>query len=401
MRRFIALCTLAAAASFTVYAGDAAAAPLKCVSNDVNAGPAVVSDAVSSNDPVQKGHLYVGGAGAPATPSTCAAPKAAPAVVDPAADFHYKAHAFKNRSTAAACVEVRYVFSGSAAGTGVHETTAYLGAFDANNPAANYLADSGHNDGGPDVRVFSFTVPAMNDFTLVTTWSGPATPGYEPKYDLYVANCGQMVLTSIAPNAGPITGGQNVTISGSGFEGAAPAVTIGVATTNVVVVDDATLIATTAANAAGTYDVTATSGATVATLAQAYTYGGAVVDAGADAGDAGADAGDAGLDAGDAGRDASTGGPTTGGPTNGSSGGTTNTDSGVAADAGDGDDDDVDAGKDGGTKRVSGTSKKKPATTEEYECACNEVGRGTTPGLGAFATLALGILAVLRIRKRR
>lgn len=396
MRRFIALCTLAAAASLTAYAGDAAAAPLKCVSNDVNAGPAVVSDVVTADAPIQKGHLRV--AGAPAISSTCAAPTAAPAVVEPAATFNYKAHTFKNRSNGAACVEVRYVFTASAAGSGLHETTAYLGAFDSANPAANYLGDSGRNEGGPDVRVFSVTVPALSDFTLVTTWAGPATPGYEPKYDLYVAGCGQMVVTGIAPNAGPVTGGQNVTISGSGFEGAAPAVSIGAAaTSNVVVVDDSTVIATTAANAAGTYDVTATSGAVSAMLPQSYTYGAAVTDAGADAA-----LPDGGLDGGG---DAATGGPTQGGPTQGSSssGGTTNTDSGVAADGGDDDgDDDVDATTgDGGAKKVGGTIKKKNGGEEELVCACNEVGKGTTPGLGAFATMALGILAVLRIKKRR
>lgn len=396
MRRFIALCTLAAAASFTAYAGDADAAPLKCVSNDVNAGPAVLSDVVTADSPIQNGHLRAPGASVAS--STCAAPSAVPAVLEPAATFPYKAHVFKNRSNASACVEARFVFTASTAGTGFHETAAYLGAFNPANPAANYLADSGRNEGGPDVNVFSFTVPAMAEFTLVTTWAGPTTPGYEPKYDLYVANCGQMAVSSITPNAGPVEGGQNVTISGSGFEGAAPTVTLGVAATNVVVVDDNTLIATTGANVAGIYDVVAASGAVSAMLPQAYTYGAvAIADAGTDAA-----LPDGGLDAG---RDASTGGPTQGGPTSGSSssGGTTDTDSGVAGDAG-GDDGDDDGGAttgDGGAKKVGGTIKKKTGGDEELVCACNEVGKGTTPGLGAFATMALGILAVLRIRKRR
>ena len=46
MRRFIAGCTLATAA----WATPATAAPLKCVSNDVNVGPAVVSDSVLATD---------------------------------------------------------------------------------------------------------------------------------------------------------------------------------------------------------------------------------------------------------------------------------------------------------------------------------------------------------------
>ena len=400
MRRFIAVCTLAAAASVTAYAGDAAAAPLKCVSNDVNVGPAAVTASVMGTDPVQKGHLYA--AGLPATASTCAAPTAAPVVIDAATDFHYKSHTFKNRSATAACVEVRYVFSAT---SGAHETTAYAPAFDPANPSANYLGASGSSEAGGDVRTFSVTVGAMSDFTLVTTWSGAATAGAEPTYDLYVANCGSTVVTAITPNAGPVTGGQAVTISGSGFEGVTPPINawIGDTWVNAVFVDDSTLMGTTGASAAGTYDVKVTGGdgpamSVVATLPQAYTYGGiATTDAGAT--DASAEGGT------DAGRDASTGGPTTGGPTQGSSsssGGSSSGGTNTTADAGD-DDDDVDGSTgDGGAKKVSAPTKKKSTGgEEEYVCACNEVGRSTTPGLGAFATMALGILAVLRLRRRK
>jgi hypothetical protein len=391
MRRFIVLCTLVAA-SVTAYATDAAAAPLKCVSNDINTAPVAVSGSVLLNDPVQKGHFY---GIAPGAASTCAAAKAAPAVAEGTADYHFKSHVFKNRSATASCVEVRYTFTGG----GAHEVTAYAGSFDPNNIGANYLGDSGSGAAGADTRAFSVTVPAMSDIVLVATWSGVAAAGSEPAYDLSVAGCGQMVVTGIAPASGPVTGGTAVEIKGSGFEGATAAVTIGVAATNVQVMNDDMLVATTAANAAGTYDVTVTSGALVSTLAQAYTYGAApVADAGTDA------ATDAGVDAG---REAGAGGPTTGGPTSGSSssssGGTTPASDSGTNNAGeeDEDDDQGDASTgDGGTKRVSGTKKKTPAT-EEYVCACNEIGRSTTPGLGAFATMALGVLAVLRLRKRR
>ena len=67
-------------------------------------------------------------------------------------------------------MSVRYVASGA----GNHEMTAYLGSFDPMDPAKNYLGDSGQNAGGADTRVFSINVPAMADFVLVTTWSGPA-----------------------------------------------------------------------------------------------------------------------------------------------------------------------------------------------------------------------------------
>jgi hypothetical protein len=208
-----------------------------------------------------------------------------------------------------------------------------------------------------------------------------------------------MALTAISPIAGPTEGGQNVTISGSGFEGAAPLVTIGTAAaTNVVVMNDDTLSATTAANAAGTYDVTATSGAVTASLAQAYAYGGVATDAGTDAG------ADASTDAGDAGRDAATGGPTQGGPTQGSSSGGTNTGNGTndAGTAANSTDDNDDGGNtDASTKRVSATKKKSTGGDDGYECACNEVGARTVPGAGAFMTMALAALAVMRIRKRR
>src|SRR6185295_11043782 len=95
---------------------------------------------------------------------------------------------------------------------------------------------------------------------VVVTWSGPATAGEEPAFDLAVGGCGQLVVTSISPPSGPTAGGTFVTIKGSGFEGSVPLVVgIGAEAASYLAVDDSTVTATTAPVAAGTYDVVVTS----------------------------------------------------------------------------------------------------------------------------------------------
>jgi hypothetical protein len=81
-------------------------------------------------------------------------------------------------------------------------------------------------------------------------------------------------VTSVSPNAGPVAGGQTVTITGTAFTGA-PEVDFGTAVaTNIVVVDTTHLTATAPANAGGTVDVRVTTdGGTSATSgADHYTY---------------------------------------------------------------------------------------------------------------------------------
>lgn len=78
-------------------------------------------------------------------------------------------------------------------------------------------------------------------------------------------------FTSITPATGPIAGGTDVTIKGTNFSGVT-AVTIGVACTNVVVVDDETVTCTTGATTAGAKDVVLTDDAGTITGTGAYTY---------------------------------------------------------------------------------------------------------------------------------
>lgn len=218
--------------------------------------PYAVSGTVGVGDPMQTARLRNG------QPSTCQAPKAVPALVQTTASFRYESHTLRNRSRAAQCVTV----SMTASLGGAH-SAAYLGAFDPLNPQAGYLADSGANSTGNTVT-YSFEVPALADFVVVVHGIGKAGA----TYDLSVADCGAVVVTSITPNAGPVGGGTPVTIKGSGFL-ANPSVSIGAAANDVVVVDEATITATTPAQPAGAVDVIVTNtDATSSTLEGAFTF---------------------------------------------------------------------------------------------------------------------------------
>ena len=78
-------------------------------------------------------------------------------------------------------------------------------------------------------------------------------------------------LTSVSPTAGPLTGGQLVTISGSGFSSVTTVTFGGVPATDVVVVNDTTLTAITPAHSDGKVDVIVGNGSS-ATLSGAYGY---------------------------------------------------------------------------------------------------------------------------------
>jgi glucose/arabinose dehydrogenase len=97
-----------------------------------------------------------------------------------------------------------------------------------------------------------------------------------------------ITVGSITPNAGPLGGGQAVTITGTNFTASAEtAVTIGgQPATNVVVQNSTTITATTPANTAGLKDVVVTNSIGTATLTGGYTYaaGGGTVPPVANAG---------------------------------------------------------------------------------------------------------------------
>jgi uncharacterized protein (TIGR03382 family) len=163
--------------------------------------------ATTALDPTHKGHLRTAGAG---QASTCGAPGVAPAVQDPAIDYHYRSYTFRNWTGAAACMTFDIVYracdfahgecapppdgscaEGGCGGVGLHEAAAYLGAFDPNDIRLGYLGDSGFLSGGPGRDVFSVNAPAGADVVLVVTWAGPVAPAFEPHYSMTVTGCGQ------------------------------------------------------------------------------------------------------------------------------------------------------------------------------------------------------------------
>ena len=82
-------------------------------------------------------------------------------------------------------------------------------------------------------------------------------------------------VTAISPNAGPVTGGTSVTLTGTGFAAGATVTFDGVAATNVVVVNATTITATAPAHAAGVVNVVVMTSGQTLPLSHGYTYGGA------------------------------------------------------------------------------------------------------------------------------
>jgi hypothetical protein len=95
-----------------------------------------------------------------ANTSRCGLSKTAPSVLDTGTNFQFNAYTFTNTSASPACVSV----SSSNKSAAAVFMVAYLGSFNPNNVAQNYLADAG---GAGEGRSFSFTVPANSDFVLV------------------------------------------------------------------------------------------------------------------------------------------------------------------------------------------------------------------------------------------
>ena len=150
--------------------------------------------------------------------------------------------------------------------------------------------------GGADAaEVSHITNPDFSETIVVTTPAGTAGPadvlvregypvsGGNPAYWIdtaermggftYVAPA-VITVTGVSPASGLTTGGEPITITGSGFAGsAAPTVTLGgTAATDVTVVSDTSLTATTPAHAAGAVDVSVARGSDTGTKAGAYTY---------------------------------------------------------------------------------------------------------------------------------
>ncbi|HEX7900311.1 MAG TPA: IPT/TIG domain-containing protein, partial [Planctomycetota bacterium] len=104
------------------------------------------------------------------------------------------------------------------------------------------------------------------DVTVATPGGAGAAPG---AYTYY----GPPTATAVAPDAGPVAGGQTVTLSGANFvPGQTQVAFDGVAATSVVVTGFSTLTASTPAHAAGRVAVTVTTPHGAGTLVAGYIY---------------------------------------------------------------------------------------------------------------------------------
>ncbi len=140
-------------------------------------GGQTFSGAISASDPVQAGRLlrnYV--------PSTCGTAKTMPGLSSTNAR-HYDVYNLTNTSDTPICVTVS--LNSTCSGINDIFSVAYLGSFDPNNIAANYLADSG-NSPRPDAS-YSFTVPAQTNYAVVVhELNANATCG---AYTVLVSGC--------------------------------------------------------------------------------------------------------------------------------------------------------------------------------------------------------------------
>lgn len=106
---------------------------------------------------------------------------------------------------------------------------------------------------------------------LVTTGSGTSA---NTAADNYLYGAAAPTITSVAPSSGPLTGGNTVTITGTGFTGATGVTFGGVAGTSLNVASDTSLTVVVPAHAAGQVDVVVTTpvGTNTNTTADNYTY---------------------------------------------------------------------------------------------------------------------------------
>ncbi len=129
----------------------------------------------------------------------------------------------------------------------------------------------------------------VSDTTLATGLVNALAVGVGADGTIYVAEYGasritflkpdetavsSISVTGVTPAAGPLAGGQTVTITGSNFTTSAETVVTigGVAATNIVVQNSTTITAVTAAHAAGATNVVVTNSIGTATLTNGYTY---------------------------------------------------------------------------------------------------------------------------------
>ncbi len=173
-----------------------------------------VNGGLSGASPTQTNSLWPSG-----TNSTCSLQKSCPAEEAAVGTVAYNAYSFTNTSSSAVCVSVT-VFS--TCGTNVYTSifsAAYLGSYNPSSLCANYLGDMGGIQGdytgaNPGAYVYSFTVPANTNFTVVVNGMGA---GY------YCTNYTLTVAGLLCPlDGGGACAGISANFSGTPTNGVAP-----------------------------------------------------------------------------------------------------------------------------------------------------------------------------------
>lgn len=137
--------------------------------------PAAVTftGSLTATDPQQTGRVVRTG-----SPSACGTLKPNPGIngADSTVPHAYDAYSFPGPSVET-CVEVTVTTSGALC-NGQVQSVAYLGTFDPANVSTNYVADIAGN--GPEVRRYSFTVPAGQAYVVVVNevTGGGGCPAY-------------------------------------------------------------------------------------------------------------------------------------------------------------------------------------------------------------------------------
>lgn len=149
-----------------------------------------------------------------AVASSCPS-KVYPGLFNAATTYNYETFTYSNTDAAAACVTVNFdpdTVGATPCTTNAH-ASAYIGSYDPNNQATNFVGDVGSSLAQP----FSFEVPAGQDMVLVVTNTSaqatctfgfevinlPCTPGggggqFETTFDVAVPTVGQYGLILLA-----------------------------------------------------------------------------------------------------------------------------------------------------------------------------------------------------------
>ena len=138
----------------------------------------------------------------------------------------------------------------------------------------NWGITNGTITAGTGTNSITFTAGAIGTLTVNVTVT--TTTGCSDSKSLNVAVASSIpavTVTAVTPSSGSTLGGDNVTVSGSGFAAGAGVTFGGTAATNVVVVNASTITATTPAHPIGGVDVVVTNTDTgTGTLTNGFTY---------------------------------------------------------------------------------------------------------------------------------